>query len=123
MKRKLSRELTNDKTIINMGTSLMVVVLLGLSLIVIAALTLSSAKNNLDLSRGIAEHTKDYYDACSKAYEKIDEVGWKDQTIEIEMENNQSLVVTVKDGAVTEFRVTNNNSWNVDDTLPVHIAD
>ena len=52
-----------NRSIINIGTSLMVVILIGLSFAVIAALTISSSHNNYSLSVKQLEHTNEYYAA------------------------------------------------------------
>lgn len=123
MEEKLNPNSKNKRNIINIGTSLMVVVLMGLSFAVIAALTISSAKNNLDLSQKQADHTRDYYEACTEAFETIDETGWVDQEFTIQMTESQVLSVAVSDGSITKWRVENPSDWSTDDSLPVHIED
>lgn len=52
---------------VNMGTSLLLVVFLVLTLVTFAVLSLSSAKSDYDTSQRMAEHKKQYYEASTKA--------------------------------------------------------
>lgn len=113
----------NRKSIVNIGTSLMVVILIGMSFAVIAALAISSAKNNYDLSSMQAEHTKEYYEASNKAYEAIDSDCWKDNRYEIAINDSQNLVVEIKNQTIIEWKVENTSDWDGEESLPVHISD
>lgn len=62
----------------NFGLSSLLVVFLALSLLTFAALSLSSAKNDDELSLKLAEHRADYYSACSKAEEILAEIAASD---------------------------------------------
>ena len=108
------------KSIMNIGTSLMIVILIGLSFIVIAALAISSAKNNYDLTEKYDMHTKAYYDASNEAYKKIAKDNWADNTYQIEIDDKQVLNVEVADHQIKTWQVTNSATWEMDDSLPVH---
>lgn len=123
MNRNLNPNSTKRRNVLNMGTSLMVVVLMGMAFAVIAALSMSSAKNNINLSERQKQHTDEYYQACSKAYEIIDENSWKDQKFTVEINENQNLAVEIADGEIVSFVVENTSSWESDDSLPVFIGD
>lgn len=123
MEEKLNPHSRNRRNVINIGTSLMVVVLMGLSFAVIAALAISSAKNNLNLSQTQARHTTEYYEACSNAYKLLDENGWQDGQFTVEINDSQNLVVEVERMEIVSMTVENIDQWNGNESLPVHIAD
>lgn len=111
----------NRKSVINIGTSLMVVILIGLSFAVIAALAISSSKNNLDLSDKLGLHTKNYYEASNKVERMIAADKWSDQTYDMEIDDGQSLHVEVKDHQIVCWQVENNAEWDGDESITVHI--
>lgn len=111
------------RAIVNIGTSLMVVILIGLSFAVIAALTISSSHNNYRLSEKLAEHTSEYYAASNQAYEKIAESDWENQEFTIDINDNQVLSVAVENGEITSWKVENVSSWEADSTQPVITLD
>lgn len=115
----MEREKREHRTIINIGTSLMVVILIGMAFAVIAALAISSSHNNYGLSERMAVHTKEYYAASNEAYEKIAESDWKNQEFEVNINDNQVLKVKVADGDIETWQVQNVSSWDGDSTLPV----
>ena len=88
------------RSIINIGTSLMVVILIGLSFAVIAALTISSSHNNYSLSAKQLQHTDEYYAASNEAQEKIAATGWADQEFTVSINDTQDLSVKVADGEI-----------------------
>ena len=108
-----------NRTIINIGTSLMVVILIGLAFAVIAALTISSSHNNYSLSEKQRIHTDEYYEASNKAYEKIAETEWEDQEFTVSVNETQDLIVKVADGEIISWQVVNNSSWEADSSQPV----
>lgn len=108
-----------QRSIINIGTSLMVVILIGLAFAVIAALTISSSHNNYNLSKKLADHTDEYYEASNQAYEKIAESDWADQEFQVVINDNQILSVQVSGGEITKWQVENTDSWDADSTQPV----
>ncbi len=108
-----------NRTIINIGTSLMVVILIGLSFAVIAALTISSSYNNYNLTKRLEQRTNEYYDASNKANEIIAENDWKDMEFEVYIDENQRLEVQTKDGKITQWQVTSVSEWQPDSSLPV----
>ena len=113
----------NKNSIVNIGTSLMVVILIGLSFAVIAALAISSSKNNYDLSENLANHTRDYYQASNQIQESIANDGWVDKTYEVEINDNQTLYAKVQSGKIVAYKVVNSGEWEASDSLPVHIED
>ena len=111
------------RSIINIGTSLMVVILIGLAFAVIAALTISSSHNNYSLSEKQMIHTNEYYKASNEAYEKIAVTMWADQEFTVSINDNQDLNVKVADGEIVSWKIMNNSSWDADSTQPVFSLD
>ena len=108
-----------NRSIINIGTSLMVVILIGLAFAVIAALAISSSHNNYSLSEKLANHTKEYYEASNAAYEIIGKSDWADQEFTVDINENQVLAVKVSDGEIRTWKVENTSSWDAESTQPV----
>lgn len=108
-----------SRAIINIGTSLMVVILIGLAFAVIAALTISSSHNNYSLSEKLANHTNEYYAASNQAYETIARSDWADQDFQVDINDGQVLNVQVLDGEITKWQVENTSDWEADSTQPV----
>lgn len=108
-----------SRAIINIGTSLMVVILIGLAFAVIAALTISSSHNNYSLSEKLANHTDEYYAASNQAYETIARSDWADQDFQVDINDGQVLNVQVLDGEITKWQVENTSDWEADSTQPV----
>lgn len=52
---------------LNMGTSSLLVIFLVLSIAIFATLALSSAKNDIDFSKQLAQQKQAYYEACSQS--------------------------------------------------------
>lgn len=111
------------KSVINIGTSLMIVVLIGLSFAVIAALAVSSSKNNYDLATKQANHTTEYYQASNQAYESIAADDYADKTYDITMNDSQTLHVEVAGGEITCWQVVNDQDWEGEDSLSIHLDD
>ena len=112
-----------QRTIINIGTSLMVVILIGLAFAVIAALAISSSYNNYNLSIKLRDHTDDYYKASNLAYERIAENNWENQQFTVDINDNQVLNVKVDNGEIVCFKVENVSDWEADSTQPVITID
>ncbi|MBE5916417.1 MAG: hypothetical protein E7273_06175 [Pseudobutyrivibrio ruminis] len=108
-----------NRTIINIGTSLMVVILIGMAFAVIAALAISSSHNNYSLSEKLMTHTNEYYAASNQAYETIAKTDWADQEFTVDINENQVLNVKVASGEITCWQVENISSWEADSTQPV----
>ena len=108
-----------NRSIINIGTSLMVVILIGMAFAVIAALAISSSHNNYNLSKKLMDHTDEYYNASNKAYEKIASTNWANQEFSIEINENQVLNVKVVSGEIAKWQVENVSDWEADSTQPV----
>lgn len=113
----------NNRSIVNIGTSLMVVILIGLSFAVIAALAISSSKNNYDLSENLANHTTEYYAASNAVYEQIAADDWAEKVYDVAINDSQDLHVEVTHGEIVVWKVVNSGTWEADDSLPVHIED
>ena len=111
------------RAIINIGTSLMVVILIGMAFAVIAALAISSSHNNYSLSKKLMTHTDEYYAASNAAYEKIAASDWADQEFSVDINDNQVLNVKVDSGEITCWKVENISSWEADSTQPVITID
>ncbi|WP_028242840.1 hypothetical protein [Pseudobutyrivibrio ruminis] len=108
-----------SRTIINIGTSLMVVILIGLAFAVIAALTISSSYNNYNLSQKLKNHTAEYYAAANKAQEKIAASDWADQEFTVDINEDQVLQVKVDKGEIVKFNVENSSDWEADSSQPL----
>lgn len=108
-----------NRSIINIGTSLMVVILIGMAFAVIAALAISSSHNNYNLSQKLKDHTDEYYTASNLAYEKIAASDWADQEFTIDINENQVLNVKVVSQEITCWQVENVSNWEADSTQPV----
>lgn len=63
-----------NKTGMNVGTSLILVAFVLLCLVAFAALSFSSARSDLTLTQQIASRQVTYYDACSKAEDKLTQI-------------------------------------------------
>ena len=111
------------RSIINIGTSLMVVILIGLSFAVIAALTISSSHNNYSLSQKQLEHTNEYYAASNEAQERIASTDWADQEFTVSINESQDLSVKVSDGEIVRWKIVNSSSWEAESTQPVITLD
>ena len=119
----MNRPKRESRTIVNIGTSLMVVILIGLAFAVIAALSVSSSHNNFSLSSKLADHTSEYYAASNHAYEIIAESDWKDQEFTVDVNENQILNVKVKDREIVCWKVENISNWEAESTQPVITLD
>ncbi|MCR4693754.1 MAG: hypothetical protein K5773_00325 [Pseudobutyrivibrio sp.] len=108
-----------NRNVINIGTSLMVVILIGLSFAIIAALAISSSQNNYNLSKKMADHTASYYQASNTAQEIIAADDWKDQEFTVDIDDSQQLSVAVKDGKIARWQVVSTEDWEADSTQPV----
>ncbi len=126
----------NKTIVMNIGTSSMLVILTGLSFAVLAALAISSARNDYSLSRELAEHTTEYYGASDRAREILihpeklylqqDSDGYAEFTVPVNQ--RQELVVGVSflnesmdsyDYDITKWKIVNTGDWEGDTSLPV----
>lgn len=126
----------NKTIVMNIGTSSMLVILTGLSFAVLAALAISSARNDYSLSMELAEHTMEYYGASDRAQEILihpeklylqrDFDGYAEFTVPVNQ--RQELVVGVSflnesmdsyDYDITKWKIVNTGDWEGDTSLPV----
>ncbi|MCF0185199.1 MAG: hypothetical protein HUJ98_01765 [Bacteroidaceae bacterium] len=114
-----SRPQKPKHTVVNMGISLMVVILVGLSLAVVAALSISSARNNYNMTNNLMKHTTEYYNASNEANKIIAQSNFADQDFEVPMGEGQILSVSVKGGEIVRFQVQNVSTWENDNFLPL----
>lgn len=119
----MTKDSNNKKTIVNIGTSLMVVILIGLSFAVIAALSVSSAKNSYDLAKKQADHTTDYYEAYNAIARQRIASGDPDTSYNQPMNDSQTLHVEVSGGYIYSIKVVNNESFEGEDSLMIHIEE
>lgn len=119
--------------IMNIGTSSMLVILIGLSFAVLAALAISSAHNDYRLSEELAAHTTAYYEASNEAQEMLAEPGGlygaRDEegyaSFDVPVGDRQKLCVEVcfggtpEDYVITRWQVVNTDGWEGDASLPV----
>ena len=111
----------------------MMVILIGLSFAVLAALAISSARSDYRLSEELAIHTTDYYNACNEAQELLADT---DALYANKNSNNKSLFTVPineyqelqvellfgqnnSDYEITKWKVVNTGSWEGDTSLPV----
>lgn len=119
--------------VMNIGTSSMIVILIGLSFAVLAALAISSARSDYRLSEELAIHTTDYYNACNEAQELLADTNAlyanKDSNnkslFTVPINEYQELQVELlfgennSDYEITKWKVVNTGSWEGDTSLPV----
>lgn len=126
-----------SKTLVmNIGTSSMLVILTGLCFAVLAALAISSARNDYRLSQELAEHTTEYYEASDRAqellaepdklqqlYQSRDESGCAGFTVSVNERQELAVELCFEDGAkmyrITKWKIENTGSWEGDASLPV----
>lgn len=128
MRRKRSKT-----QVMNIGTSSMLVILIGLSFAVLAALAISSARSDYRLSQELAQHTAAYYQAAGRAqemlaepeklYQRCDENGCV--SFQLSVNERQKLLVELcfEGGAenyrIIKWKIENTGSWQGDTSLPV----
>lgn len=119
--------------VVNIGTASMIVILIGLSFAVLAALAISSAQNDYRLSKKLAEHTTEYYNASNQAVEQMvdmeelfeaqDSEGITSFSVNINDRQNLEVAITfgenAKDYEITKWQVVNTSDWEGDASLPV----
>ena len=125
---------TNRQTqVMNIGTSSMMVILIGLSFAVLAALAISSARSDYRLSEELAKHTTDYYNASNEAqsmladietlYANRDANGITGFTVPVnDYQELQVELLFAKDSfdyKITKWKVVNIDSWEGNTSLPV----
>lgn len=109
------------------GTSLLLVVLMALCLLVFSALSLSSATRDYEYSKKLAVKTKEYYEANSKANQElknlIDNNVQGTHSFEIPMNDTRSLSVSlvIEDDSyhIIKWKEVSSETWENDDKLPV----
>ena len=109
------------------GTSLLLVVLMALCLLVFSALSLSSAMRDYEYSSKLAVKTKEYYEANSKANQELknlmDNNAQGTHTFEIPMNDTRSLSVSlvIEDDSyhIIKWKEVSSETWESDDKLPV----
>ncbi len=119
----MERKKRETRAIINIGTALMVVILIGMAFAVIAALSISSSHHDYELTKKLADRTQDYYAASNQAYERIAENNWQNQEFTVDINENQVLSVKVSDGEIETWKVENTGSWDAKSTQPILILD
>ena len=90
---------------VNMGTSLLLVVFLVLTLVTFAVLSLSSAKSDYATSQRMAEHKKQYYEASTKAQVVVSKI---DRLLEEESkkQDQSDLIDHLKDVELNGIPIT-----------------
>lgn len=122
------------RSVMNIGTSSMIVILICLCFAVLAALALSSAHNDYELSAELADHTSNYYEASNIAYERLAneaatlyeerDPDTGEVRFTVPMSDAQELAVCVVYGSdetnyvVTQWQVCASETWEGDDTIP-----
>ncbi len=77
-----------QSSFMNMGTSLLLVIFLVLTLVTFAVLSLSSAKSDYNLSAKLAKHKTEYYDVSAKAEAVLSEIDERLETLAQESHND-----------------------------------
>jgi len=122
-----------ETIVMNIGTSSMLVILIGLSFAVLAALAISSARNDYRLSKELAMHTKDYYSASNRAqeiladietlYQQRDDTNTSSYTVPINEYQELQVAVSFGDNnkeyEIVKWKVVNIGGWEGDTSLPV----
>lgn len=109
------------------GSSLLLVVLMALCLLVFSALSLSSATRDYEYSKKLAVKTKEYYEANSKANQElknlIDNNVQGTHSFEIPMNDTRSLSVSlvIEDDSyhIIKWKEVSSETWENNDKLPV----
>lgn len=121
------------RSVVNTGTASMIVIFIGISLSILAALALSGARNDYNMSKKMAEHTTEYYEALNEAEKMLSDIevlkaqhdGEEVIHFEIPMNEKQALELEIRledtpDGYFVETcRVINTDQWQGEDFLPV----
>lgn len=104
--------------VVNIGISSIVVILIGLCFSVLAALAISSARNDFSQSQDLANHTTEYYTAYNEAVEKAAD-GSLDAESDITMNDHQALHVVYdkKAKVFKEMTVVTTDTWENDFTF------
>lgn len=104
--------------VVNIGVSSIVVILIGLCFSVLAALAISSARNDFSQSQDLADHTTEYYTAYNEAVEQAT-AGKLDGASDIVMNDHQSLHVVYDKNtkAFKEMTVVTTDTWENDFTF------
>lgn len=111
----------------------MLVILIGLSFAILAALAISSARNDYRLSEELAQHTTEYYEACNVAQERLadsaalyqqrDENGRVTFTVPVNRRQELSVELCFMDNAenyrITRWKIEGIGNWEGDASLPV----
>lgn len=109
------------------GTSLLLLVLMALCLLVFSALSLSSAIRDYEYSKKLAMKTKAYYEADSKANQELKNLIENNvqgtHSFEIPMNDTRSLSVSlvIEDDSyhIIKWKEVSSETWENDDKLPV----
>lgn len=121
------------RSVVNTGTASMIVIFIGISLSILAALALSGARNDYNMSKKMAEHTTEYYEALNEAEKMLSDIealkaqhdGEEVIQFEVPMNEKQVLELEIRltdttDGYFIETcRVINKDQWQGEDFLPV----
>ncbi len=125
---------TNRQTqVMNIGTSSMMVILIGLSFAVLAALAISSARSDYRLSEELAAHTTAYYNASNEAQNNLADIEtlYANRDADgitcfaVPISEHQELQVELffakdaYDYKITKWKVVNVDNWEGDTSLPV----
>lgn len=131
---------------VNIGTSLLLAAFLVLTLVVLALLTISSAKSDYDCSQRLARQRSDYYAACSRAeelmaeadgiYRKAEASGEKPDYSALNIscdgeklcwktEVNGSQILSVEylpeSGKVNRWQLVPSDDWDSGETVSIYI--
>lgn len=115
---------SNEKkniSVVNIGTSSMVVILVGLCFTVLTALTVSSARNDYVLSKKLAEHNFNYYQALGKVQAQIAADNIEKDNLAVSIDGDLWLCVDVENGRIINCYEINNREWEADNRRPLFV--
>lgn len=124
----------------NLGLSLIILILVNLCLLTFSVLSLENAVADLRLSKKAAEHTIKYYEAANRIQQKLKAVGEEETgtvlvpgeilSLEEPLDNGQRLVVDIRRKRKEDLRpyriirwqLRPSEEWEADRSLNVYIG-
>ena len=102
-----------QEPVLNIGTSLLLVLFLILCMVTFAALSLSSARSDYSFSEKMADRQADYYEASNTAEEILDEIDlFLSETPDLSFENITSQINQISDSYDGSVSFSTNNEGN-----------
>lgn len=122
----------HTRGMLKLGIPSMIVIFTGLNFALMAALAVSIAKSDYQLSLDLAKHTSEYYGAVNKAEQKMSDIEslYEDRDVNnqkriaIKMNEEQTLTILLQfqpnsmKHTILEYQVVNEQEWEGDTSLP-----